>query len=79
MENLAELLENTEMNEHAIKLEKGKQPLFDPIYSLGSVELETLKIYIKPTWPTASSVLPNPLPEHLFFLIRSQIEASVFV
>ena len=35
------------MNEYAIKLEKGKQPLFGPIYSLGPVELETLKTYIK--------------------------------
>ena len=35
------------MNEHAIELEKDKQPLFRPIYSLGPVELETLKIYIK--------------------------------
>ena len=42
-----ELPENTGMNEYAIKLEEGKQPLFDPIYSLEPVELETLKIYIK--------------------------------
>ena len=47
MENAAKLSENTGINEHAIKLEEGKQPLFRPIYSLGPVELETLKIYIK--------------------------------
>ena len=35
------------MNEHAIKLTKSKQPLFGPIYSLGPIELETLKTYIK--------------------------------
>ena len=35
------------MNEHAIKLEEGKQPPFSPIYSLGPVELKTLKTYIK--------------------------------
>ena len=35
------------MNEHAIKLEEGKQPPFGPIYSLGPVELDTLKTYIK--------------------------------
>ena len=46
-ENIAELLENTRMNEHAIELEEGKQPLFGAIYSLGPVELETLKTYIK--------------------------------
>ena len=30
-----------------IELEKGKQPPYRPIYSLGPVELETLKIYIE--------------------------------
>ena len=59
-ENAAELPENTGMNEHAIKLEEGKQPPFRPIYSLGPVELETLKIYIKTNlandfiWPSKS-------------------------
>ena len=46
-ENVAEPPENTGMNEHAIELEEGKQPLFGPIYSLGLVELKTLKTYIK--------------------------------
>ena len=46
-ENAAELPENTGINEHAIELEEGKQPPFGPIYSLGPVELETLKTYIK--------------------------------
>ena len=46
-ENAAELLENTGINEHVIKLEEDKQLLFKPIYSLGPVELETLKTYIK--------------------------------
>ena len=46
-EYVAELPENTGMNEYAIELEEDKQPLFGLIYSLGSVELETLKTYIK--------------------------------
>ena len=46
-EHAAELPENTGMNKHAIELEEGKQPLFNPIYSLRPVELETLKTYIK--------------------------------
>ena len=46
-ENATELPENTGINEHAIKLEEGKQPPFGPIYSLGPVELETLKTYIE--------------------------------
>ena len=46
-ENAAKLPENTGMNEHTIELEEGKQLIFGPIYSLGPVELETLKTYIK--------------------------------
>ena len=41
------LLERTKLNEHAIELEGDKQPPYGPIYSLGLVELETLKAYIK--------------------------------
>ena len=46
-ENVVELPKNTGMNKHAIKLEEDKQPLSEPIYSLGPVESETLKTYIK--------------------------------
>ena len=46
-ENAAEFPENTGMNKLAIELEEGKQPQYGPIYSLGLVELETLKTYIK--------------------------------
>ena len=46
-ENVAELPEHIGMNDHAIKLEKSKQPPFDPIYSLRPVKLETLKTYIE--------------------------------
>ena len=45
--NAVELLENTRMNKHTIELKKSKQLPFSPIYSLGPVELETLKTYIK--------------------------------
>lgn len=46
--NLAiELPENIGINEHAIKLEDYKQLSYRPIYSLGPVELKTLKTYIK--------------------------------
>ena len=44
----AEVLpECTGVNEHTIELEDSKQPPYGPIYSLGPVELETLKTYIK--------------------------------
>ena len=39
--------EQTRVNEHAIKLEKGKKPPYELIYSLGPVEFKALKTYIK--------------------------------
>ncbi len=42
-----ELLEHTGINNHAIELVDDLQPPYGPIYSLGPVELETLKAYIK--------------------------------
>ena len=42
-----ELPEHTEIKDHVIDLEEGKQPPYGPIYSLGPVELETLKTYIE--------------------------------
>ncbi len=42
-----ELPEHTKINDYAIKLVDDWQPLYGPIYSLGPVELETLKAYIK--------------------------------
>ena len=43
----AEIPEYTGMNYHVIKLKEDKQAFFVPIYSLGPIELETLKTYIK--------------------------------
>ena len=45
-----ELPKLTGINNQAIDLIESKQTLYGPIYSLGPVELETLKTYIK-TWP----------------------------
>ena len=42
-----ELPKNTGINKYAIKLHDSKQPSYGPIYSLGPVELEILKTYIK--------------------------------
>ena len=41
------LPERIELNEHAIDLANGKQPPYKPIYSLGPVEVKTLKTYIE--------------------------------
>ena len=62
VENVMRLRENIRLNKHAIKLEEGQQPLFRSIYSLGPIELETLKTYIKTNlangfiWPSKSFV-----------------------
>ena len=45
---LAKMLpERTGINKHVIKLKGDKQPTYGPIYSLGPVELKTLKTYIE--------------------------------
>ena len=72
------LPEHTELNKHAINLENGKQPPYGPIYSLGPVELKTLKIYIKThlkigfIWPFKSlagaPILFNKKPDGSFRL-----------
>ena len=41
------LLEHNRINDHSIDLLDNKQLFYDPIYTLGLVELKTLKIYIK--------------------------------
>ena len=47
VENAVKFPENIVMNEYIIKLEEDKPPPFGAIYSLGPVELEMLKTYIK--------------------------------
>ena len=46
-EQASKLLEHTGINDYAIKLVDDWQPPYKPIYSLGPVELETLKTYIE--------------------------------
>ena len=60
-EYAVELSKNTGINEHTIELEEGKQPPFEPIYSLEPVELETLKTYIK-TNLAISFIRPSKSP-----------------
>ena len=47
MENMAELPENIEINEHTIELGEGKQASFGLIYSLNLVEPKMLETYIE--------------------------------
>ena len=77
-EYVVKLPENTGMNEHAIELEEGKQPLFGPIYSLELVKIEILKTYIKTNlangfirlskFPTEALILFNRKPNRSLHL-----------
>ena len=62
------LLKYTKINDYTIKLEKSKQPLFGLIYSLGLVELETLKTYIK-----------TNLANSIIWLFKSSTKISIFL
>ena len=63
-----ELPENTSMNEHTIELVKDKQPPYGLIYSLGPVELETLKTYIETHLKTAFiRLFKSPAGASIFF------------
>ena len=70
-----ELPENTGINEYAIELIDDKQSLYGPIYSLGPVDLETLKAYIETHLKTGFIRPLSPLWVHPSFLIRSPTEA----
>lgn len=48
LDSVIELLKYTRINNYLINLLNAKQPFYNPINSLKLVELETLKIYIKP-------------------------------
>ena len=61
------LSEHTELNEHAINLENGKQPPYGPINSLGLVELEILKTYIK-THLKTGFIRPSKSPTNTLIL-----------
>ena len=64
------------MNEHAIKLEEGKQPLFGPIYSLGPVKLETLKTYIE-TNLANGFIQPSKFPAGALILFDQKPDGSL--
>ena len=74
--NAAEFPENIEMNEHAIKLEESKQPPFGPLYSLGLVELETLKTYIE-TNQANGFIRPSKSPAKAPILFNQKPDGSL--
>ena len=69
------LPERTELNEHAIDLEDGKQPPYGPIYSLGPVELETLKTYIE-THLKTGFIRPSKSPAGAFIFFDKKSDSS---
>lgn len=48
-----DLIKHTEIHNYSFNLIEGKEPSHSPIYSLGLVELETLKTYIKTHFKTS--------------------------
>ena len=76
VENTAELLENIGMNEYAIELEEGKQPPFNLIYCLRSIELETLKTYIE-TNLANGFIRPSKSPTRVLILFDRKPDKSL--
>ena len=73
-----ELSENTGINEYAIKLVEGTQPPYSPIYSLGPIELEMLKAYIK-TYLKIRFIRPSKLPEGIPILFDKKLVGSPYL
>ena len=71
-----ELPENTGINEYAIELVEGKQPPYGPIYSLGLVELETLKAYIK-THLKTGFIRPSKSPADTPIFFDKKLDGSL--
>ena len=71
-----ELPENTGIKEHVIELVQGQQPPHDPIYSLGLVELETLKAYIK-THLKTGFIRPSKSPAGATILFNKKPDGNL--
>ena len=71
-----ELPENTGINKHDIELIEGKQPPYSPIYSLGLVELETLKAYVENHLKTRF-IWPSKSPAGTPILFEKKLNSSL--
>ncbi len=71
-----ELPEYTGINDHAIKLVDDRQPLYAPIYSLGPIELKTLKAYIKNNL-ASSFIRPSKSPAGALILFNKKLDGSL--
>ena len=70
-----ELPKNTGIKKHAIELQDGKQPPYEPIYSLGPVKLKILKTYIK-TYLKTGFIWPFKSPAGAFILFDKKPDRS---
>ena len=66
------------MNEHAIEVEESKQLPFGPIYSLGPVELETLKTYFKINLANGF-IRPSKSPAWALILFNRKPDVSLWL
>ena len=73
-----ELLKNTGINKHAIKLHDAKQPPYRQIYILALVELETLKIYIK-TYLKTGFISSSKSLVSAFILFDKKLDSSFWL
>ena len=64
---VSKLPKHTRINDHAIELIDAQQPPYEPIYSLGPVELEILKAYIE-TNLANGFIKPSKSPAGTFIL-----------
>ena len=69
------LPEYTKLHEYTINLEDSKYPPYRPIYSLGPVELETLKTYIE-TYLKTGFIQPFKSPTSAFILFDNKPDNS---
>lgn len=72
------LLENIDINNHTIKLVEDKQSLYRLIYTLSSVDLKTLKTYIK-THLKTGFILSSKSPIGASILFDKKSDGSFFL
>ena len=72
----SELPKHTGINDHAIELVDGQQLPYGPIYSLGPVELETLKAYIKINLANGF-IKPSKSPAGTLILFHRKLDGSL--
>ncbi len=71
----AELPEHTGINDHTIELVDDQQPPYGSIYSLGPVELETLKAYIENNL-ASGFIRPSKSPARASILFDKKLDRN---